>query len=65
MFTLISFKEDGQPIEHVGQEPAFYGLVYQDTIIEYYLSLNALREALLDMEEILVAQEVTSETKAA
>ena len=46
MYTMISFKANGERIESVNERPAFYGLVYDGVVIvEYFGTIEALKYA--------------------
>ena len=47
MFSLVSFKANGEPIEHAGEIPAFFGLLLDGKVIEYFGSLSALHSAMV------------------
>lgn len=44
-FTLVSFAADGHTIKNAQVEPAFYGLVLNGQIVDYFTSVQAARYA--------------------
>jgi len=47
---MISFKENGERIESVNEIPAFYGLVLDEVIVEYFGTIEALKLAVTRLE---------------
>jgi hypothetical protein len=64
MFSIISFQSNGERIAHAGIVPAFYGLVYNGTIIDYFGTLAALHCAIARLE-CLYADAITSSYRVA
>jgi hypothetical protein len=48
MFRIQSFDEYGQPIEVVNVQPAFYGLYFRNTLLGYFITIDACRAAAED-----------------
>ena len=44
MYKLISFDRTGEVLEHAGQVASFYALIYNGHILEYFTSIQALKE---------------------
>lgn len=61
MFSLLSFKENGDKLEHAGQTPAFYALTFNGEIVEYYGTIEALRCAHEALSVNLMANQETVE----
>ena len=62
MFSIISFQENGERIEHVGQKPAFYAVLVNGTIVDYFSTLDAVHYALERMQFATVELERTEKT---
>jgi hypothetical protein len=58
---MISFQANGEQIEHVGQKVAFYALILDTTVIDYFTSLEALKLGMERYQATLTASESTRE----
>lgn len=60
MFKLISFQANGERVKHAGERPAFYGLVWNGTLVEHFTSVAALRLA-VERIQLCIAEERAKE----
>lgn len=60
MFKVISFQANGERVEHLGQRVAFFGLVRDGRIVDYFGTLAALKLAVASIETIERAEADTS-----
>jgi hypothetical protein len=52
MYSLISFKANGERIESVNEVSAFYALVRNGMLVEYFTTLEALHIAVESLKAI-------------
>lgn len=64
MFSLISFKANGERIEVANDKAEFYALVYNGVIVEYYTSIEALRLGAYSIQSAIKAQELLTNSEA-
>ena len=62
MLKLISFQVNGEQVEHAGQKPAFFGLLVNGTILDYFGTLDAVHYALERIALATVELERTEKT---
>jgi hypothetical protein len=61
-FKLVSFKEDGLPLQSVNEVPAFYSLTYNGHLVDYFTSIEAakiaMEECIVCMQELETTEEI-------
>lgn len=60
MFTIKSFDQLGNVLTNVTQQPAFYGLLVNGRLIEYYTTLDAVHNAAKLAKIMIQSQELTN-----
>lgn len=59
MYGMISFKANGEQIDHAGQKPAFFGLTLNGVVINHYNSIEALQ---IDVAKLQAIEAASIET---